>query len=168
MLMRTDPFRELDRLAQQVLGTSARPASMPMDAYRTGDEFVVEFDLPGVDASSIDLTVEKNVLTVHAQRSRTHGDDVELIAGERPQGTFSRQLFLGEALDSERLSARYNDGILTLRVPVAERAKPRRVQIDTNASGSSPTIDVHSTGGTDKSSQTGASSKEQELAGSSA
>ena len=137
MLMRTDPFRELDRLAQQVLGTSARPASMPMDAYRTGDEFVVEFDLPGVDASSIDLTVEKNVLTVHAQRSRTHGDDVELIAGERTQGTFSRQLFLGEALDSERLSARYNDGVLTLRVPVAERAKPRRVQIDTNASASS-------------------------------
>ena len=118
MLMRTDPFRELDRLAQQVLGTSARPASMPMDAYRTGDEFVVEFDLPGVDASSIDLTVEKNVLTVHAQRSRTHGDDVELIAGERPQGTFSRQLFLGEALDSERLSARYNEriGAFTRRV----------------------------------------------------
>ena len=167
MLMRTDPFRELDRLAQQVLGTSARPASMPMDAYRTGDEFVVEFDLPGVDASSIDLTVEKNVLTVHAQRSRTAADDVELIVGERPRGTFSRQLFLGEALDSERLAASYKDGVLTLRVPVAERAKPRRVQIDTQASGSMPTLHMQSSSGTG-SSQLGVASKEKEFAGSSA
>jgi HSP20 family protein len=130
MLMRTDPFRDFDRLAQQVLGTPARPAAMPIDAYRHGDEFVVEFDLPGVDAGSIDLVVEKNVLTVHAQRQRTALDGVELLVGERPQGTFSRQLFLGEGLDTERIDASYADGVLTLRLPVAEKAKPRRVPIN--------------------------------------
>jgi HSP20 family protein len=129
MLMRTDPFRDLDRLAQQVLGTPARPAAMPIDAYRHGDEFVVEFDLPGVDAGSIDLVVEKNVLTVHAQRQRHAVDGVEMLAAERPQGTFSRQLFLGEGLDTDRIDASYADGVLTLRLPVAEKAKPRRVPI---------------------------------------
>ena len=130
MLMRTDPFRDFDRLAQQVLGTPARPAAMPIDAYRHGDEFVVEFDLPGVDTGSIDLVVEKNVLTVHAQRQRNALDGVELLVGERPQGTFSRQLFLGEGLDTERIDAGYTDGVLTLRLPVAEKAKPRRVPIN--------------------------------------
>ena len=130
MLMRTDPFRDLDRLAQQVAGTPARPAAMPIDAYRQGDEFVVEFDLPGVDPTSIDLTVEKNVLTVHAQRRRTARDGVELLVGERPHGTFSRQLFLGESLDTDRIDAGYADGVLTLRLPIAERAKPRRVPIN--------------------------------------
>lgn len=135
MLMRTDPFRDLDRLAQQVLGTPARPAAMPIDAYRHGDEFVVEFDLPGVDPGSIDLVVEKNVLTVHAQRRRTALDGVELLVGERPQGTFSRQLFLGEGLDTERIDAGYADGVLTLRLPIAEKAKPRRVPINVADSG---------------------------------
>jgi HSP20 family protein len=130
MLMRTDPFRDLDRLTQQVLGTSARPAAMPIDAYRSGDEFVVQFDLPGVEASSIDLTVEKNVLTVHAERRRPEAEGVEMLVGERPQGMFSRQLFLGDALDTERIDANYVDGVLTLKLPVAERAKPRRVQIN--------------------------------------
>ena len=134
MLMRTDPFRDLDRLAQQVLGTPSRPAAMPIDAYRVGDEFVVEFDLPGVDTDSIDLTVEKNVLTVHARRRATL-DGVELLVGERPQGTFSRQLFLGESLDTDKIDASYADGVLTLRVPVAEKAKPRRVPISTSDSG---------------------------------
>src|SRR6476661_8105674 len=105
MLMRTDPFRELDRVAQQVFGTTARPAAMPIDAYRKGDEFIVQFDLPGVAAESIELTVERNVLAVHAERSRSNGDEVELLIGERPHGTFSRQLFLAETLDTERLSA---------------------------------------------------------------
>jgi HSP20 family protein len=127
--MRTDPFRDFDRLAQQVLGTPARPAAMPMDAYRHGDEFVVQFDLPGVDTTSIELTVEKNVLTVHAERRRPEVEGVEMLAGERPQGTFSRQLFLGESLDTERIDAQYADGVLTLRLPVAEKAKPRRVPI---------------------------------------
>ena len=132
--MRTDPFRDLDRLAQQVFGTPARPAAMPIDAYRHGDELVVQFDLPGVDASSIDLTVEKNVLTVHAERRRSAPEDVEMLVGERPQGTFSRQLFLGDTLDTERIEAGYADGVLTLRLPVAEKAKPRRVPIATGDS----------------------------------
>ncbi|MEO6987194.1 MAG: Hsp20/alpha crystallin family protein [Aquihabitans sp.] len=130
MLMRTDPFRELDRLAQQALGTPSRPAAMPIDAYRRGDEFIVELDLPGVDADSIDLTVERNVLTVHAQRRRSGDGDIEFLVGERPQGTFSRQLFLGDTLDTANIDADYTDGVLTLKLPVAERAKPRRVPIN--------------------------------------
>jgi HSP20 family protein len=130
MLMRTDPFRDLDRLAQQAFGTPARPAAMPIDAYRDGDAFVVQFDLPGVDPSSIDLTIEKNVLTVHARRTRSANEGVEMLVAERPQGTFSRQLFLGESLDADRIDANYADGVLTLQIPVAERAKPRRVPIN--------------------------------------
>jgi len=129
MLMRTDPFRDLDRLSQQVFGTQARPAAMPIDAYRSGEEFVVQFDLPGVDAQSIDLTVERNVLTVHAERRRPDAEDVELLIGERPHGTFSRQLFLAETLDTERIAADYTDGVLRLMIPVKEQAKPRRVDI---------------------------------------
>jgi HSP20 family protein len=143
MLMRTDPFRELDRVAQQVFGTAARPAAMPIDAYRKGDEFVVLFDLPGCDAASIDLTVERNVLAVHAERRRSTEDDVELLIGERPTGTFSRQLFLAETLDSERIAAEYTDGVLRLRVPVKEQAKPRRVDISVGASTATP-IDASS------------------------
>jgi HSP20 family protein len=138
MLMRTDPFRDLDRLAQQVLGTPSRPAAMPMDAYRQGDEFIVELDLPGVDPDSIDLVVEKNVLTVHAQRRRSPQEGVELIVGERPQGTFSRQLFLGEGLDPDRIDAGYTNGVLVLRLPVAEKAKPRRVAINVTDKGATP------------------------------
>ena len=130
MLMRTDPFRDLDRLAQQVFGTPTRPAAMPFDAYRKGDEFVIHFDLPGVEASSIDLTVERNVLTVHAERRRPEAEGIEMVVGERPHGTFSRQLFLGETLDTDAIAADYADGVLTLRVPIAEKAKPRRVQIN--------------------------------------
>ena len=129
MLMRTDTFRDFDRLAQQVFGTPTRPAAMPIDAFRKGDAFVVQFDLPGIDTSSIDLTVERNVLTVHAERRREEADGVELLIGERPQGTFSRQLFLGDTLDTDRIEAEYRDGVLTLRLPVTEKAKPRRVPI---------------------------------------
>ncbi len=131
MLMRTDPFRELDRMAQQALGsvgTLARPAVMPIDAWREGDTFVVELDLPGVEADSIDLDVERNVLTVRAERPAPP-TDTELIAGERPRGVFSRQLFLGDTLDTDAISAHYDRGVLRLEVPVAERAKPRRIEI---------------------------------------
>ena len=128
MLMRTDQFRELDQLAQQVFGTMARPTVMPMDAWREGDNFVVEFDLPGVDPGSIDLDVERNVLTVKAERDRL-SDDAETIATERPRGVFSRQLFLGDTLDVERVGASYNDGVLKLVIPVAEQAKPRKIEI---------------------------------------
>jgi HSP20 family protein len=128
MLMRFDPFRELDRLTQN-LGGIARPGPMPMDAYRHGDEFVVHFDLPGLEPSSIELTVEQNVLTVSGERSWQPADDVEVIASERPQGRFTRQLFLGESLEPDQVVATYEHGVLTLTVPVSERAKPRRVEI---------------------------------------
>jgi HSP20 family protein len=133
MLMRTDPFRELDRVAQQVFGTAARPAAMPIDAYRKGDQFVVMFDLPGIDPASINLTVERNVLSVHAERQRATDDEVELLIGERPHGTFSRQLFLAETLDADRIEADYTDGVLRLLIPVKEQAKPRRVDIAVGA-----------------------------------
>ena len=131
MLMRTDPFRELDRLTQQVLGTNgtlARPSVMPMDAWRDGDTFQVEFDLPGVNPDSIDLDVERNVVTVKAERP-PRASDAELIAAERPRGVFSRQLILGDNLDTEHIAASYDGGVLTLRIPVAEQAKPRKISI---------------------------------------
>ena len=128
MLMRTDPFRDLDRLTQQVFGTTARPAVMPMDAWRDGEAFVVEFDLPGVKADSLDLDVERNTLTVHAERPARDGTQ-EMVAAERPRGMFSRQLFLGDNLDTEKIEARYEDGVLRLTIPVAEKAKPRKVAI---------------------------------------
>ncbi len=132
MLMRTDPFRELDRLTQQLFGangTTTRPAVMPMDAYRAGEQFVVHFDLPGVDPASIDLDVEHNVLTVKAERTPRYGEDAELQVAERPRGVFSRQLFLGDTLDAERIEAHYDAGVLTLRIPIAEKAKPRKIEI---------------------------------------
>ncbi|MEU2788776.1 Hsp20/alpha crystallin family protein [Streptomyces sp. NPDC007100] len=134
MLMRTDPFREIDRLTQQVFGTTARPAALPMDAYRSGDEFVIHFDLPGVDPQTIDLDIERNVLTVRAERGATAPEGAELIASERTSGKFSRQLFLGESLDSERVDAAYENGVLTLRIPVAEQAKPRKIEISGGSS----------------------------------
>jgi HSP20 family protein len=132
MLMRTDPFRELDRLTQQLFaqqGTWSRPAMMPMDAYRHGEQFVVHFDLPGVDPSSVDLNVEENVLTVKVERIPAYDEDVELQVAERPRGVFSRQLFLGDTLDADRVEASYDAGVLTLRIPIAEKAKPRKIQI---------------------------------------
>ncbi len=129
MLMRFDPFRDLDRLTEQVWGQGGRSPVMPMDAYRQGDSFVVHFDLPGVEPSSIDLTIEKNVLTVTAQRSWARPEDAEVVAAERQQGSFSRQLFLGEGLDADGIEAGYEQGVLTVHIPVAEQAKPRKVQI---------------------------------------
>ena len=129
MLLRTaDPFREFDRLAHQLAGTTNRPAVMPMDAWRQGDDFVIEFDLPGVATESIDLDVERNVLTVRAERLARNGD-WETLATERPRGLFSRQLVLGDNLDLERIDAAYSDGVLRLTIPVAERAKPRKIQV---------------------------------------
>jgi HSP20 family protein len=137
MLMRFDPFRELDRLTQATWGQN-RP-TMAMDAYRRNGDFVVNFDLPGVDPGTIDLTVEKNVLTVTAERgfSRSEGDEV--VVAERPQGRFSRQLFLGESLDADQIQANYEQGVLTLHIPVAEKAKPRKVEVTT---GGQPAVEV--------------------------
>ena len=120
MLMRTDPFREFDRLAQQVLGSGNRPAAMAMDAYRSGADFVVHFDLPGVAPEPIALAAERRVPAP---------EGAEMIVAERPTGSFTRQLFLGDTLDTERIDASYDAGVLTLRIPVAEQAKPRRIRI---------------------------------------
>ena len=132
MLMRTDPFRDVDRLAQQLLGTgtSSRPVAMPMDAWREGDAFILEFDLPGVPADGVEIDVERNVLTVTAERPS--GDvDRQMLASERPRGLFSRQLVLGDNLDLDQVSAQYDSGVLRLSIPVAERAKPRKIEIGT-------------------------------------
>ncbi len=131
MLMRTDPLREFDRIAQQAFntsGTAARPAAMPMDAWREGDAFVVEFDLPGVSVDSIDLDVERNVLTVRAERPALSGEH-EVIAAERSRGIYSRQLVLGDNLDTSKIEASYEAGVLRLTIPVAEQARPRKVTI---------------------------------------
>jgi HSP20 family protein len=139
MLMRTDQLRDFDRLAQQLFGTAARPVAMPMDAYREGDRFIIRFDMPGTDRDSIDLTVEQNVLTVRAERPDVPSDGAEIIVAERPSGTFTRQLFLGETLDADDLSADYTAGVLTLSIPVRESAKPRKIEVMTN---DRPALDV--------------------------
>ena len=133
MLIRTDPFRELDRMASQVFGTVARPTGMPMDAWRENDRFIVEFDLPAVDPESVDLDVERNVLTVRAERRLQADDNIELIAAERPRGVFSRQVILGDALDTDHIEASYQAGVLRLTIPVAEKAKPRKISIQSDA-----------------------------------
>lgn len=137
MLMRTDPFRELDRLTQQVLGTTgtwSRPSAMPMDAYREGDVYVIALDIPGVSTDAIDIDVERNMLTVKAERRPTAKDDnVHMELSERPLGVFSRQLMLADTLDTEHIEADYEAGVLTLRIPIAERAKPRKIAIGGSA-----------------------------------
>lgn len=130
MLMRTDPFRELDRFANQVFGTAARPAVMPMDAWREGENFVVEFDLPGINVDSLDIDIERNVVTVRAERPGVDPNR-EMLATERPRGVFSRQLVLGENLDTDRIEASYREGVLSLHIPVAEKAKPRKIPVGT-------------------------------------
>ncbi|WP_280241426.1 Hsp20/alpha crystallin family protein [Nocardia abscessus] len=128
MLMRTDPFGDLDRSTQQMFGAPARPAVMPMDAWRDGAEFFVELDLPGIDPDSLDLAVERNVVTVRASRPELDPGR-SMIAAERARGVFSRRLFLGENLDTDQIRADYRDGVLRLIVPVAEKAKPRKIEI---------------------------------------
>ena len=142
MLLRTtDPFRDFDRLTQQLLGTTNRPVVMPMDAWREGDRFVIEFDLPGVNPQTIDLDVERNVLTVSAERVSRNGD-WEMLASERPRGRFSRQLVLGDNLDLDRIEATYDAGVLRLTVPVAEKAKPRKISINASEQNKAKQIDA--------------------------
>ncbi|MFJ9078846.1 Hsp20/alpha crystallin family protein [Streptomyces sp. NPDC102278] len=133
MLMRTDPFREMDRIFQQLSGTSgtwSKPSAMPMDAYRDGDVYVIAFDLPGVDREAIDIDVERNMLKVRAERRPSgKSDGVQMELSERPLGVFSRQVMLADTLDTERIEADYDAGVLTLRIPIAERAKPRKISI---------------------------------------
>lgn len=132
MLIRTDPFREFDRLTQQILGTAARPTVMPMDAWRENNQCIIEFDLPGVKADSLTLNVERNVLTVRAERPELD-QTREMVAAERPRGVFSRQLFLGENCNADKAEASYHDGVLRLTIPMAEKAQPRRIEVNQEA-----------------------------------
>ncbi|MBB5158263.1 MULTISPECIES: Hsp20/alpha crystallin family protein [Saccharopolyspora] len=134
MTMALDPFfRDLNRLATEVFGSSRMPQTMAMDAYRSGENYVVEFDLPGIDPQSLEVHAENNTLTVRAQRpDRTGGEGdaaVRYLAAERPRGAFSRQLSLGDGLDLDHITADYTDGVLTVTLPVAEQAKPRRIEV---------------------------------------
>ena len=126
MLLRFDPFRDFDRLAEP-----RRQASIPVDAVRRGNHVVLSFDVPGVRADDLDITVERNVLTITADRARADHEGDEALASERTFGTFRRQFHLAETLDLNQLEADLADGVLTLRVPVAETAKPRKVQVRT-------------------------------------
>ena len=130
MLLRFDPFRELDRVLQK--SEQLTRTAMPMDAYRHGETFVVHFDLPGVDPASIDLEVERNVLTITAERSWRPVDGDEVVAAERTHGSFRRQLLIGDSLDTERMHASYEHGVLTLTIPIAERSKPRKFNVTTS------------------------------------
>jgi HSP20 family protein len=143
MLMRFDPYREFDRLTEQL--ASAAPRVFPMDAYRRGDQFIVQFDLPGVEPAAIELTVEQNVLTVRAERRFEPRPDDEVVVAERPHGSYTRQIFLGDTLDSENMQASSKHGVLTLTIPVAETAKPRRVRVA--GSQDAQTIEPQAAGG---------------------
>lgn len=142
--MQFDPFREVDRLTEEILGRDRGRPGMPMDAYRRGGEFVVNFDLPGVDSDSIDLTVEKNVLTVKAERHFQAGDGAEVVVAERPLGTYVRRVFLGEALEVDQLKAHYDNGVLSVVIPVAESAKPRKVEITAGGGRKAIEAEAHS------------------------
>ncbi len=134
MLLRFDPFRDFDRLTEQLLGDSRTARPMPMDVYRSGDHYVLHFDVPGIDPASVDLSVEDNVLTVHATRPARTADAVEFLVAERPTGQFSRQLVLGNGLDLGGIAATYDAGVLTVTIPVAETAKPRKIEVTSNGS----------------------------------
>ena len=145
MLLQHDPFRDLDRITQQVFGTMTRPSGMPLDAWREGDEFVVELDLPGIDPGKLDIDVERNVLTIKAERLSHIPDAANAVAAERAWGVFSRQLVLGDALDTEKVDADYTAGVLRLRIPIAEQAKPRKISITSRdaASGGAETKSIN-------------------------
>ena len=145
MLLRFDPFRDLDRLLEAASGTPASgvPRQVPMDAFRSGDTLHVTFDLPGVDRDSIDLTVERNQLTLTAERRRTREEGQEWLVAERPVGRYTRQLMLGDNLDTDNISADFADGVLTLSIPVSQAAKARKVSIG-GASGSAEPIEATS------------------------
>ena len=138
MSLTFDPFREMDRLAAQMLGATSSgrgPRWMPMDLYRVDDHYVVAVDLPGVDPGSIDLAVDGNTLTIRAERSARTDEGVQWVAQERPAGSFLRQLNLGDGLAVERIEASYDSGVLTVTIPVAERAKARKITVETGGRG---------------------------------
>jgi HSP20 family protein len=132
-VLQFDPFRDLDRLTEQLLGVSAgtrrAPRTMPMDLYRSGDHYVLHADLPGVDPGSIDVSIDNGTLTLRAERSSRTEESVEWIASERFTGAFMRQLSVGDGVDAERIGATYENGVLTVTIPLAEKAKPRRIEV---------------------------------------
>jgi HSP20 family protein len=146
-VMRFDPFRDLDRLTEQFFGGARGMRAIPMEAYRRGDQFFIHLDLPGVSPDDVELTLERNVVSIRAERRSRRQEGDQVLIDERPQGSFSRQLFLGENLDAERLNASYDLGVLTLTIPVSEQAKPRRVQIAAQQGQAQP-IGASTTGGT--------------------
>jgi HSP20 family protein len=143
-VLRFDPFQEFDRLSRQMLGAGRGPRSMPMEAYRRGEQFFIHLDLPGVNPDDVQLTVERNVVSVRAERRSLYREGDDVLVDETPQGTFGRQLFLGDNLDAGRLEASFDQGILTLTIPVAEQAKPRRIEIGVRSPGPQP---VETSGG---------------------
>jgi len=146
MLTRFDPIADFDRFSSELLGAlSRRASSMPIDAYRHDDQWVVKVDLPGVDASSIDLTVDRNVLRIEASRDWRPAEGDFVFAAERPRGAFSRQLMLSEDIDTGSIKADYTDGVLTVCLPVAEAAKPKKVTIGTSETGRTQAVEAQAT-----------------------
>ena len=157
-IMRFDPFRDLDRFTQELLGASRALRAIPMEAYRRDDKFFVHFDLPGVNPSDVEVTAERNVVSVRASRESPRQEGDELLIDERPHGSFSRQIILGENLDVENMQASYDQGVLTLTIPVAEQAKPRRVEVAGQAGSPQP---VSATSGSSSSGSSGGASTTQ-------
>ncbi|WP_424449118.1 Hsp20/alpha crystallin family protein [Microbacterium arborescens] len=128
-----DPFRDLDRIASSLFDTRRGPRRMPMDLYRDGDHYVMTADLPGIDPGSVDIDVDGQLLTIRAERTLASGDGVKWITREREAASFLRQLNLGQGVDTEGIAATYNNGVLTVTIPVSEKAKPRKVEVTTDA-----------------------------------
>ena len=167
MLLRFDPFREIDRLTEEMVSGTRTARMVPMDVYRRGDAYVVELDVPGVDPGSIDLSIDRNTLTVRAERTPAAREGDEVLVAERPQGSFTRQLALGDGLDTESVTADCDHGVLRLTIPVAPAAKPRKVEIKAGGgrheaigTGTHKTVEGSSTESTGKSEQ-----PDRELAG---
>ena len=133
-----DPFRDFDRLASSFLDARRGPRRMPMDLYRDGDHYVLTADLPGIDPGSVDIDVDGQLLTIRAERTLTSGEDVKWITREREAASFLRQLNLGQGIDTDRISANYNNGVLSVTIPVSEKAKPRKIEV--NSEGSAPVL----------------------------
>ena len=132
-----DPFRDLDRLAAGLLDTRRGPRRMPMDLYRDGDHYVLTADLPGIDPGSVDVDVDGQLLTIRAERTLSEGEGVKWITREREAASFLRQLNLGQGIDTDGIAATYNNGVLTVTIPVSEKAKPRKVHVVSDAA---PTV----------------------------
>lgn len=129
-----NPIRDMERLADVLLDNPSRgPRQMPMDLYRDGDRYLLTADLPGMDPGSVDIDVDGQLLTIRAERTIPAGDNVKWITRERTPGSFLRQLSLGQGIDTENISASYDNGVLSVMIPVSERAKPRKVEVSTGS-----------------------------------